>query len=158
MGDPSSVLTAAKLPAAATTAPVRSGVSRLARRTAQTPSPPPSAISGASGPSTAPRPIVASAASAMPGSSIGEGAPLGLNPSAGDSPPLPGRYRMVSPTSTPATASGSSGHHVGARSKPSPLGRSVNTHPWRLSANWRKPYEAVEIGTPMIAAKTSSTR
>ena len=52
-GDPSSVLTAAKLPAAATTAVAWSGTSRLARRTANAARPAPSAISGP-GPSTAP--------------------------------------------------------------------------------------------------------
>ena len=90
-GDPSSVLTAAKLPAAATTAVAWSGTSRLARRTANAARPAPSAISGASGPSTAPRLRVASAAIAMPGSSIGDGTPPALNPSAGEWPPRPGR-------------------------------------------------------------------
>ena len=48
-GDPSSVLMAAKLPAAATAAWVRAGASRLTSLTARTPSPPPRAISGALG-------------------------------------------------------------------------------------------------------------
>ena len=124
-GDPSSVLMAAKLPAAATTAWTRAGASRLTSRTARTPSPPPRAISGASGPSTTPRLKVANAASTMPGSSIGDGGPSpALNPSAGEWPPLPGRYRMVRPTSTPASSSGRMGHHRGSASKPSVLGQS----------------------------------
>jgi hypothetical protein len=40
-GEPSRVAMAAKLPAAATTVWVRAGASRLASRTAMTPSPPP---------------------------------------------------------------------------------------------------------------------
>ena len=72
-GEPSSVLMEAKLPAAATMAVTRSGASRLTSRMAQTPRPAPSAISGASGPSTTPRLSVASAASTTPGSSAGPG-------------------------------------------------------------------------------------
>src|SRR5271169_2679006 len=91
-GEPSSVLMAAKLPAAATTVAVLGGASRLTRRTARTPSPPPRAIRGASGPSTTPRLRVANAASTMPGSSAGAGGPPPtLNPSAGEWPPLAGQ-------------------------------------------------------------------
>ena len=55
IGEPSSVLIAAKLPAAPiTTTAVWRGV-RLSRCIASTPSPLPIAISGASGPSTTPR-------------------------------------------------------------------------------------------------------
>jgi hypothetical protein len=66
---------AAKLPAAATTADACGATSRRMRRTAQTASPPPRAISGASGPRTTPSPRLARAASAMPGSSIGDATP-----------------------------------------------------------------------------------
>ena len=52
MGDPSSVLMAAKLPADAITAFAWSGTSRLAMRTDSAASPPPIRISGISGPST----------------------------------------------------------------------------------------------------------
>ena len=91
-GEPSSVLMAAKLPAAATTVAVLGGASRLTRRTARTPSPPPRAIRGASGPSTTPRLKVANAASTMPGSSTGAGGPSpALNPSAGEWPPCAGQ-------------------------------------------------------------------
>jgi len=139
-GEPSSVLMAAKLPAAASMALARAGASRLARRMAHTPSPPPRAISGASGPSTTPRLSVASAASTTPGSSAGLGARSpALNPSAGELPPRPGRCWMVSATSTPATASGSSGHHSGSAWNPSPLGRSVKIHPCSLLTSARKP-------------------
>ena len=95
MGEPRRVLIAAKLPAAATTAVAWAGMSRLASRTASTASPPPRAISGASGPSTTPRLRVASAASSTPGSWAGVGAPSpALNPSAGEWPPFPGRNRI----------------------------------------------------------------
>ena len=53
---------AVKLPAAAIIVVTCGGASFLASRTAHTPSPPPSAISGASGPSTTPRLSVANAA------------------------------------------------------------------------------------------------
>jgi len=83
-GFPNSVLMAAKLPVAAMTAPVLAGTSRLASLTASTASPPPSAISGASGPTTAPSPRPASAARKMPGSSAGCAVPPALKPSAGE--------------------------------------------------------------------------
>ena len=91
-GDPSSELTAAKLPAAPSTALICSGGSRLTIRTAPAASPPPSARRGASGPRTAPKQSVARAAAKMPGSSMGVGAPVGLNPAVGSWPPCPGRY------------------------------------------------------------------
>ena len=74
-GEPSSVLIAAKLPATPITVDAISGASFLIRCTASTPSPLPIAISGASGPSTAPQHRVAKAAIAMPGSSIGRVVP-----------------------------------------------------------------------------------
>ena len=84
-GDPNNVDTAAKLPAAASTIRTRGGASRLARRTASTASPAPRAISGASGPSTAPRPRVASAAKKIPGRSAVCGRPVPVtSPSAGE--------------------------------------------------------------------------
>ena len=90
-GEPRSVLIAAKLPAAAITAVAVCGAFRRTRCTARTPIPLPMAMSGASGPSTAPQLRVAKAAMMMPGSSTGGTAPEGLNPSAGACPPVPGR-------------------------------------------------------------------
>ena len=83
-------------------------------------------MSGASGPTTGPREMLAIAAIVMLiiANAAGGAAP-GLNPSAGTSPPAPGRYRTVAPTTRPASVNGSSGHHVGVDEKPRPLGRSV---------------------------------
>src|SRR6202034_192783 len=129
IGEPSSVLIAAKLPADATTTFALSGASRLASRTAQTPSPPPRAISGASGPSTIPRHRPARAASTMPGSSLGDGAPPALNPSAGECPPVAGRYRIASATRTPEMASSGIGQHTGVAWNARPRGRVGENNP-----------------------------
>jgi hypothetical protein len=67
-GEPSRVLMAAKLPAEARTAVAWSGTGRRAALMASTTSPPPMAMSGASGPSTAPKHSVAKAARMTPGS------------------------------------------------------------------------------------------
>ena len=90
-GEPRSVLIAAKLPAAPITVTAVSGASRFSSRTASTPIPLPTAISGASGPSTTPRLSVANDARMTPGSSIGSTGPPATNPSAGLCPPVPGR-------------------------------------------------------------------
>ena len=65
---------------------------------------------------------------------------------------------MVSATSRPATASGSSGHHSGSEWKPSPLGSVVKTAFWITATSLRKPYAMAAIGTPRMAASTSSAR
>ena len=88
---PSSVLIAAKLPVGRDHGGRAERGSRATSRTASTPARRPSAISGASGPSETPRPSVASAASAIPGISIGGIGPDALKPSAGEWPPVPGR-------------------------------------------------------------------
>ena len=108
------MLTAAKLPVAAMTAPVLAGTSRFDSLTASTARPPPRAITGASGPMTTPSARPASDASRMPGSSARVATPPALKPSAGEWPPRPGRYLITAPTIAPATASGSSGHHGGS--------------------------------------------
>ena len=74
-GEPKIVAIAANAAAAASTAMTWSGVSFFTSRTATIAKPPPRAMSGASGPSTRPRPRVASAASRMPGSSAGLAVP-----------------------------------------------------------------------------------
>ncbi len=114
-GEPSSVLIAAKLPADAMIVSAIGGASFLIRRTVKAARPPPIAINGASGPSTAPRLSVVSAARMMQMSSgpVG-GPPPVLNPKAGEWPPLPGRYRMVSPVNSPHSTNQGTGHHAGA--------------------------------------------
>ena len=84
-GEPSRVLIAAKLPADAMIVRAIGGASFFTRCTASAPRPPPIAINGASGPSTAPRLSVVSAARMMPTSSrpLG-GPPPVLNPKAGE--------------------------------------------------------------------------
>ena len=75
----------------------------------------------------------------MPGSSIAVGGlPPALNPSAGEWPPVPGRYRSVKLTSTPASSSGKMGHHRGSPWKPSPLGKLVKIQPCSLLTSARK--------------------
>ena len=84
---------AAKLPAEAITVSAIGGASFLTRCTVSAASPPPIAISGASGPRTAPRLSVVNAAMNTPGSSrSGAGPPSAWKPKAGECPPLPGRY------------------------------------------------------------------
>ena len=68
-GELSNVLTAAKLPAEAMIVTAIGGASRFTRRTVTAARPPPMAISGASGPRTAPSPRVARAATRIPGRS-----------------------------------------------------------------------------------------
>ena len=123
IGEPRRVLTAAKLPAAATTVIVCCGASGLARRTTRAASPPPMAIRGASGPSTAPSAKVVRAARTTPGISAASGAPPAWNPSAGEWPPRPGRYRMVRPTKTPDKPTSGIGHQIGVAVKAEPFGR-----------------------------------
>ena len=122
-GLPSSVLMAAKLPAPAMTTVAIGGASLFTKWTVSAPSPPPMAMSGASGPSTAPRASVAMEARATPGILMGSGGPPPtLNPSAGECPPRPGRYRMTRPTTRPDTSSKGKGHQAGVPAKPTAVG------------------------------------
>ena len=92
-GEPSRVLIAAKLPADAMIVTAIGVTSFLTRRTVRAARPPPMAMSGASGPSTAPRLSVASEARTMPGRWRSTGGPPPIwKPRAGEWPPGPGRY------------------------------------------------------------------
>ena len=124
-GEPSSVLMAAKLPAAPSTTTAWFVSPLTACRTAQAHRPPPSAISGASGPSTAPVPSVISAASAMPGSSLAGASPPTFRPSAGLCPPVPGRYLITAATARPPSSSSGNGHQAGTSWNPSWPGSMV---------------------------------
>jgi len=121
VGDPNTIAKEAKLPAAAITMTTLSGASRLAMRTARTPSPAPSAITGMDGPRTSPRPNAASPASKTPGRSMGGVAP-GAKPSAGTRPPFPGRRTIANALIKPAIASTGRGHHQGGVLNPSARG------------------------------------
>ena len=97
------------------------------------------AIRGASGPRTAPRLSVVSAASTMPGNSLSTGGPPAWNPKAGEWPPLPGRYRMVNPVSSPHSTNQGTGHHAGTPPVKTSCGRSSNKNSWILVTSARKP-------------------
>ena len=88
-GEPKIAEIAAKAPAAPMTTSIWGGASFLASCTVNRAKPPPNAMSGASGPSTSPRPIVANAASTTPGSMFGSVVPI-WRPCAGMWPPFPG--------------------------------------------------------------------
>ena len=129
----------------------------MTRWTARTPRPLPIAIRGASGPRTTPRLRVANEAMTIPGSSIGGTGPDALNPSAGLCPAVPGRYRIVSATSRPLSASSGIGHQAGWLSKPRSPGRVPNRYCCSSVKPSRKKYAAAATGTPMIAPNRSST-
>ncbi len=112
IGDPKITEMAAKLPAAASTMSSCGGASFFASFTANTASPAPIAINGASGPSTSPRPRVASAASAMPGTMSGVVLPI-CRPCAGTWPPSPGSFTIANATGIPASTNTGIGHQVG---------------------------------------------
>ncbi len=82
---------AAKLPAAAAVETTFRSASGLSRRTVAAATPPPSAMSGASGPITAPRLIDARAATRMPGRLRDAAGPEAAKPPDGSCPALPGR-------------------------------------------------------------------
>ena len=149
---------AAKLPAEAMTVMAIGGASFLTSRTVNAASPPPMAINGASGPSTAPRLSVVSAARTIAGISRFLGGPPVTNPNAGEWPPFPGRYRMVAAVSRPQRSSHGTGHHAGVPPLKTSPGRSTNTKSWMASTNARKPYATAAIGTPRIAANSSAMR
>ena len=117
-GEPNKVLIAAKLPAAVIIVIAVGDGSFLVLRTVNAARPPAIAISGASGPSTAPRPRVASAARTTPPSSRPlNGPPPVWSPNAGECPPLPGKYRIASAVNTPLSTNHGMGHHAGADPK-----------------------------------------
>jgi len=158
IGDPSKVLMAAKLPAAPMTTVACSGASFFTRCTIQAASPPPRAMRGASGPTTAPRAREKKAAKAMPGNACGAATPFTDRPPDGSCPPPPGRYRMVSPTPSPATTRTGRGHQTGGVSNPRASGSVVKAHDVPTSTSFRKPKAIAAMGTPINAPNTSRPR
>ena len=150
--------TAAKLPAAATRVMTWGWASLRARWMKNAPSPEPSAISGASGPSTRPSPIVANAASRTPDRSgmVGGGPPV-ARPLAGMWPPRPGSFSIATAVMKAAIGRIGSGHQRGSLEYPKACGRWTNTSCWIWWINSRKHQEASETTTPTIATSTSST-
>ena len=105
---------AVKLPAAAITISACGGISRRERLTSRIARPAPSAISGASGPNTSPKPIVAKPARMTPGRTLGLDGPPADRPFAGMCPPSPGSREIANATITPATPRTTKYHHFGA--------------------------------------------
>ena len=157
IGEPSNVLIAAKLPAAPMTTIACAGASFFTRCTISAASPPPMAISGASGPRTAPNDSVTNAARTTPGNSSPVGEPMADRPAEGSWPAVPGRRWITSATITPASTSSGTGHQTGAVSKPRCVGRLTKSHFWATATSFRNPYATAATGTPMSAPKTSST-
>ena len=116
-GDPNTIASAAKLPAADITITTLSGASLLTLRIAKTARPEPRAMTGIDGPRTSPRPNAASAASRIPGRFAGEIIPA-AKPSARTRPPRPGKRTIANALISPAIASTGSGHHPGASLNP----------------------------------------
>ena len=114
IGEEKTNASAAKLPVAATTTSTCGGACLRASLMVATASPPPSAISGPSGPITIPMPIDARPARRIPGSVIGSGRPPPtFRPSAATCPPWPGRRTIANAVISPAIARIGSDHHNG---------------------------------------------
>lgn len=106
---------AAADPAAARIVALLGSVDRRVRRMASRASPLPIAISGASGPTTAPPTRLATAAITTPGTSTGRVAPA-PTPSTGGWPARPGRCLTARATTPPATPIVRIGHQAGGPS------------------------------------------
>ena len=126
------------------------------RFTASSASPPPSAMSGASGPTTAPPTRLAPAARTTPGSAAG-----GVAPS--PSPrrhvaAVPGSRVTASATTTPASPMVRIGHQAGSSSYPSSLGSVSQTRCWSSCTAARKANATSESGIPSPAANSKIVR
>jgi len=150
--------TAAKLPAAATSVTTCGWASLRARRMKNAPRPEPSAISGASGPSTRPSPIVANAASrTLERSGIVGGGPPVASPLAGMCPPRPGSLTIATAVMNAPIGSTGNGHQRGSLEYPKACGRWTNTSCWIWWISSRKHQDASETATPTTATSTNST-
>ena len=115
----------------------------------------PSAISGASGPSTAPKESVPIAASAIPGACDTGVAPPPM-PSSGGRPPSPGSSRRARRTThAPAGGSRSTRYHGGAE-WPSALGRLSHSQCSRSCTTARKSAARNAAGIPITAPSATS--
>ena len=147
-GPPNTAETAEAAPAVPTT---RSPWSpRRMNGVTASPTTEPSAMSGASGPRTAPKPSVPRAASATPGpaaSRVGEA----LSPSIGSWPPSPGRKRRAITTTTAPATGRNTTRYQGGEECPSWSGRSCHSHSCSLVTSPRKSTATRAAGIPMIA-------
>ena len=103
---------AAKLPAAVTSVSACGGISRRAKLIIPPASPAPNTISGASGPSTSPKPIVARPARSTPGTMSGPERPPVDRPRAGMST-VSGEAVIASATISEPDGQTGSDHHFG---------------------------------------------
>ena len=154
-GPPNTVLMAAKPPARATIEPMTWFFE--ARRPATVPRASPSAISGASGPSTMPNTSDAAEARIAPAASLG---PAGakLRPSAGEWPPLPGSFSAPAVRRPAKVGSSSTYHQGGSPTSRTSLGMSVQNSvvsPWTTES---KTTAAPATGMPTSAAASSASR
>jgi hypothetical protein len=108
----------------------------------------PSAISGASGPSTAPKHSVPSAASATPGA-CASGVGAVLRPPSGECPPSPGSsLRAAITTHAPTAGSPTTRYQAGSS-------HSQSSTSWTAA---RKSAATSAAGTPIAAARRTSRR
>src|SRR6476620_1977550 len=155
MGPPKRAEIAANDPAVATS-PLSLWPSR-AKCVSVSPTTEPSAIRGASGPSTAPKPSVPSAASATPAPYAG-GVGRVPSPSSGAWPQSPGRSRRAARTTqAPTTGSPITRYH-GGDEWPRLSGRSVQS---QCSTSWtsaRKSAASSAAGAPISAPNRTRRR
>ena len=118
---------------------------------------PPSAMSGASGPSTAPKPRVPRAAMATPkNASTGSGA--ALMPSSGSWPPSPGSSRRASRTTTPPTAGRNRISHHGGSDRCMLCGTVSQSQCCNTWTSQRNPKATKAAGMPISAAMPITRR
>lgn len=155
-GPPRMVEIAVVEPAVPSTSTVLASASLFTARTMSSARPLPTAIRGASGPSTTPRGSVARAAKSTPGSSFGpSGGPP--RPWTGTCPPCPVARVTTGPSSSPASSSAGSGHHQGARSYPAASGSESHTQCCSSCCRLTKEKQASAMGTPRTT-ETSNRR
>src|SRR5262245_42367004 len=146
IGPPKSAEMAENAPAAASKELSRSPSRRIG--VTRRPTTIPSAMSGISGPRTAPNESVPTAASAIPGPCEIGGGFSPPSPTSGDTPPSPGRKRRATRT-TQAPASGTpTTRYQGGDECPRGSGKSVQSQCSRSWTNARKRAATSAAGTP----------
>ena len=145
-GPPNSAEMAANDPAASSARSPR--VPSVRTRPMISPATDPSAIRGASGPSTAPNDSEPTAAIATPGMATSAVGPP-ATPSSGEWPPSPGSsVRAATTTAAPTIGRPTTRYHCGAE-PPRASGRSVHSQCSRRWTRARKPAATTDAGTPI---------